>query len=145
MPIQHMENVGIVVEDLGAVTNFFLELGLKVQGEATVEGDWVDRCVGLDNVRCKVAVMETKDGRAAVELMQFVSPSARGDNKPAPPNTYGMRRIAFAVDDVDAEVAGLHSRGRELLGEVVNYEDIYKLCYVRGPEGIIVMLAEKLG
>ena len=126
MTIQRLENVGIVVEDLAAATTFFVELGLAVLGEGPVEGDWVDRVVGLEGVRVDVAMLQTPD---------------RG----APPNTLGIRRIAFGVDDIDATVAGLRSRGVELLGEVVRFEDSYRLCYVRGPEGIIVMLAEQLG
>jgi catechol 2,3-dioxygenase-like lactoylglutathione lyase family enzyme len=145
MTIQRMENVGIVVEDLAAATAFFVELGLKVQGEATVEGDWVDRTVGLEGVRTDIAVLETADGRSALELMKFHSPPARGGDADAPPNTLGIRRVAFAVDDIDAAVAGLQARGVELLGEVVRYKDVYRLCYVRGPEGIILMLAEQLG
>ena len=145
MTIQRMENVGIVVEDLAAATAFFVELGLKVQGEATVEGDWVDRVVGLEGVRTDIAVLATPDGRAALELMKFHNPPARAGDQHAPPNTLGIRRIAFSVDDIDAAVDGLRARDVELIGEVVRYEDIYRLCYVHGPEGIIVMLAEPIG
>jgi catechol 2,3-dioxygenase-like lactoylglutathione lyase family enzyme len=145
-----MENVGIVVDDLGAVTAFFVELGLKRLGDAIVEGDWVDRVVGLDGVRTEIAMLETVDGNGRVELMKFHSPPARvGDPSApsapsAPPNTLGIRRIAFAVDDIDSTVAGLQASGVELLGDVERYQDAYRLCYVRGPEGIIVMLAEQL-
>ena len=144
MTIQAMENVGIVVEDLAAVRDFFVDLGFTVQGEARVEGDWVDRVVGLDGVCCDIAIVETPDGHGRLELMQFQSPPVHGGGY-APPNTLGIRRIAFSVDDIDAAVARLRRRGVELLGEVVRYEDVYRLCYVRGPEGIILMLAERLG
>ncbi len=145
MTIQRLENVGIVVDDLAAATAFFVELGLKLQGEATVEGDWVDRVVGLEGVRTEIAVLETPDGRGALELMKFHNPPARAGDRDAPPNTLGIRRVAFAVDDIDAAVAGLQARGAQLVGEVVRYEDVYRLCYVRGPEGILVMLAEQIG
>ena len=145
MTIQRLENVGIVVEDLAAATQFFVELGLTVLGEMPVEGDWVDRVVGLEGVRCDIAVLETPDGHGGLELMHFHAPSARGGDGNAPPNTLGIRRIAFGVDDIDAVLASLRARGAELVGEVENYEDIYRLCYVRGPEGIIVELAERIG
>jgi catechol 2,3-dioxygenase-like lactoylglutathione lyase family enzyme len=145
MTIQRLENVGIVVEDLAAATEFFAELGLKVLGEQPVEGDWVDRVTGLEGVRVDIAMLETPDGHGRLELMQFHAPSARDGDRNAPPNTLGIRRLAFGVDDIDAAVAGLRARGTELLGEVVRYEDSYRLCYVRGPEGIIVMLAEQIG
>ena len=145
MTIQRLENVGIVFEDLAAATEFFAELGLKVLGEQPVEGDWVDRVTGLEGVRVDIAMLETPDGHGRLELMQFHAPSARDGDRNAPPNTLGIRRLAFGVDDIDAAVAGLRARGTELLGEVVRYEDSYRLCYVRGPEGIIVMLAEQIG
>ena len=145
MTIQRMENVGIVVDDLAAATAFFVELGLKVLGESTVEGRWADRVVGLERIRVDVAMVETPDGHGRLELMKFHNPPTRGADQHAPANTLGIRRIAFAVDDIDAAVAGLRARGTELLGEVVNYEETYRLCYVRGPEGIIIMLAEQIG
>jgi catechol 2,3-dioxygenase-like lactoylglutathione lyase family enzyme len=145
LTIQRLENVGIVFDDLAAAKTFFVELGLKVLGEARVEGDWVDRVVGLEGVSCDIAVLETPDGQGQLELMQFHSPPARESDPLAPPNTLGIRRIAFSVDDIDATVAGLQARGTELMGEVERYEDSYRLCYVRGPEGVILMLAEKLG
>jgi catechol 2,3-dioxygenase-like lactoylglutathione lyase family enzyme len=144
MTIQRLENVGIVVDDLGATTDFFVELGLKVVGEGPVEGDWVDRVVGLESVRVDIAMLETADGHGQLELMRFHHPTARAGDQHAPPNTHGIRRIAFSVDDIDAAVAGLRARGTELVGGVVRYDDSYRLCYIRGPEGIIVMLAEKL-
>ena len=145
MTIQRLENVGIVVEDLAAATEFFVELGLELQGEGPVEGDWVDRVVGLEGVRVDVAMLNTPDGHGQLELMKFHSPSARSGDVRAPANTLGIRRVAFGVDDIDAAVAGLQARGEEFIGEVVRYEDSYRLCYVRGPEGIIIMLAERLG
>jgi catechol 2,3-dioxygenase-like lactoylglutathione lyase family enzyme len=143
--IQSMENVGIVVGDLAAAKAFFVELGLEKVGEAEVAGEWVDRVVGLEDVRCEICMLQTLDGNGRLELMRFKSPAAREADTNAPPNTLGIRRIAFSVDDIDAAVARVRDRGLELLGDVVCYEDIYRLCYVRGPEGIIVMLAERLG
>ncbi len=145
MTIQRMDHVGIVVDDLAAATEFFVELGLELQGEGPVEGRWVDRVVGLDGVRAEIAMLQTPDGHGRVELAKFHSPSSQGGNRHAPANTPGIRHITFAVDDIDAVVAGLRARGAELVGEVERYEDIYRLCYVRGPEGIIVELAERIG
>jgi catechol 2,3-dioxygenase-like lactoylglutathione lyase family enzyme len=140
-----MDHVGIVVDDLGAATEFFAELGLEPQGEGSVEGRWVDRIVGLDDVRTEFAMMQTPDGNARLELIKFHSPSNQGDNGHAPANTPGIRHIAFVVEDIDAAVARLRARGGELVREVVRYEDMYLLCYVRGPEGIIIELAEQIG
>ena len=145
MTIQRMDHVGIVVSDLAAATEFFVELGLELQGQGSVEGRWVDRIVGLDGVRTEFAFMQTPDGHGRLELIKFHSPSAQDGNRDAPANTLGIRHIAFDVDDIDAVVAGLRARGAELVGEVERYEDIYRLCYVRGPEGIIVELAEQIG
>ena len=145
MTIQRLEHVGIVVDDLAAATEFFVELGLVPQGEGSVEGRWVDRVVGLEGVRVDFAMMQTPDGNGRLELVTFHSPSHEGDNRHAPANTRGIRHIAFAVEDIDAVVAGLRARGAELVGELENYEDIYRLCYVRGPEGIIIELAERIG
>jgi catechol 2,3-dioxygenase-like lactoylglutathione lyase family enzyme len=144
MTIQRMDNVAIVVDDLKAAIAFFLELGLELEGEATVEGPWVDRIVALDDVRSDIAVMRTPDGHGRLELTKFQAPAAVSAEPNAPVNRLGMGRIMFAVDDIDAVVAGLRARGSELVGEVVQYEDSYRLCYVRGPEGIIIALAEKL-
>jgi len=140
-----MEHVGIVVDDLAAATAFFVELGLKLQGEGPVEGGWVDRVVGLEGVRAEIVMMETPDGHGRLELTKFHAPPARGGDRHAPANTPGIRHVSFAVDDIDAAVAGLRARGAELVGEVERYEDSYRLCYVRGPEGIIVELAEQIG
>jgi catechol 2,3-dioxygenase-like lactoylglutathione lyase family enzyme len=142
--IQSLENLGIVVDDLAAVKAFFVELGLEQVGEAEVGGEWVDRVVGLEDVCCEICMLQTADGHGRLELMHFNSPAAHDGDTNAPPNTLGIRRIAFSVDDIDAAVAKVRDRGLELLGEVVRYEDIYRLCYVRGPEGIIVMLAEPI-
>jgi catechol 2,3-dioxygenase-like lactoylglutathione lyase family enzyme len=139
-----MDHVGIVVDDLAAATAFFVELGLELQGEAVVEGAWVDRVVGLDGIRAEIAMVQTADGHARVELTKFHAPSGRGGEPHAPANTLGIRHIAFEVDDVDAVVAGLRARGAELVGAVERYRDSYRLCYVRGPEGIIVELAEAI-
>jgi catechol 2,3-dioxygenase-like lactoylglutathione lyase family enzyme len=145
MTIQRMDHVGIVVDDLAAAVAFFVELGLELQGEARVEGGWVDRVVGLQGVQAEIAMMETADGHGRVELAKFHSPSAQRGDGPAPANALGIRHLAFAVEDIDAVVAGLRACGVELVGEVERYEDSYRLCYVRGPEGIIVELAERIG
>jgi catechol 2,3-dioxygenase-like lactoylglutathione lyase family enzyme len=140
-----MEHVGIVVDNLAAATEFFVELGLELLGAGSVEGRWVDRIVGLDGVRAEIAILQTPDGHGRLELTKFHSPSTLGGNRHAPANTPGIRHVAFAVEDIDAVVAGLRARGSELVGELEQYEDSYRLCYVRGPEGIIVELAEQIG
>jgi catechol 2,3-dioxygenase-like lactoylglutathione lyase family enzyme len=145
MTIQRMDHVGIVVDDLAAAKAFFLELGLEVQGEGQAEGDWVDRVVGLDGIQVEFAMMETPDGHSRLELIKFHAPSGPGGDGHAPANTPGIRHLTFAVDDIDAVVARLQARGAELVGDVENYQDIYRLCYVRGPEGIIIELAERIG
>jgi catechol 2,3-dioxygenase-like lactoylglutathione lyase family enzyme len=145
MTIQRMDNVLIVVDDLDAAKAFFAELGMELDGETTVEGDWVDRTVGLDGVRADIAVMRTPDGHGRVELSKFHTPAAVvAQPESAPANTLGLRRIMFAVDDIDDVVARLRNYGAELLGEIAQYEDVYRLCYLRGPEGIIIGLAERL-
>jgi len=146
MTIQRMDHVSVVVEDLPAAIAFFVELGMELEGEAPIEGPWVDRVNALDGVRVDIAMMRTPDGHGRLELTKFHAPTATNTGpENAPPNTLGLRSIMFAVDDIDAVVAGLRARGAELVGEVVQYEDSYRLCYVRGPEGIIVALAEQLG
>jgi catechol 2,3-dioxygenase-like lactoylglutathione lyase family enzyme len=146
MTLKRMDNVLIVVDDLEAVKDFFLELGLELEGETTVEGPSVDRVIGLQNVRATLALMRTPDGHARIELDKFHTPEAiRAGPEKAPVNALGMRRIMFAVDDIDDVVARLLAHGAELVGEVVQYEDTYRLVYVRGPEGIIIALAEQLG
>jgi catechol 2,3-dioxygenase-like lactoylglutathione lyase family enzyme len=139
-----MEHVGIVVEDLEAAMEFFLQLGLERQGRGQVEGGWADRIVGLEGVRSEVVMLETPDGHGRVELSKFHSPPGAGGDGQAPANAPGIRHVAFLVDDVDTAVTGLRERGYELVGELERYEDIYELCYVRGPEGIIVELAEEI-
>lgn len=139
-----MDNVLIVVDDLEAVKAFFVELGMELEGEMPVEGRWVDRIVGLENVRCDIATLRTPDGHSRIELDKFHSPAAVKAEPNAPVNTMGIRRIMFAVDDIDDVLARLRKHGAELIGEVTQYEDKYKLCYIRGPEGIIVGLAEEL-
>jgi catechol 2,3-dioxygenase-like lactoylglutathione lyase family enzyme len=139
-----MDNVGIVVDDLKAAIAFFAELGLELEGKYTVEGQWVDRIVGLDGVRNDIAMMRTPDGHSRLELIKFHSPPATTAEPNAPVNTLGIRRIMFAVDDIEGVLSHLQTHGAELVGEVVQYEDKYLLCYVRGPEGIIVALAEQL-
>ena len=141
-----MDNVLIVVDDLEAAKAFFVELGMELEGEMPLEGRWVDRVVGLENVRCEIATMRTPDGRGRVELSKFHAPAAlKAEPKNAPVNALGIRRIMFAVDDVDDVLARLRAHGAELVGEVAQYEDKYRLCFIRGPEGIIVGLAEQLG
>jgi catechol 2,3-dioxygenase-like lactoylglutathione lyase family enzyme len=140
-----MDHVGVVVDDLAAATEFFVELGLERQGNGTVEGRWVDRVVGLEGIQVDFAMMQTPDGNGRLELIKFHSPSAQGEDGYAPANTPGLRHLAFVVEDIDAVVARLRDRGAELVGEVECYEDIYRLCYLRGPEGIIVELAEQIG
>jgi catechol 2,3-dioxygenase-like lactoylglutathione lyase family enzyme len=145
MTIQRMDHVGIVVDDLAAATEFFVELGLEQQGKGHVAGRWVDRIVGLQDVRVDFAMMQTPDGNGRLELVKFHSPPSEGDNGHAPANTRGIRHLAFVVEDIDAVVARLQDRGAELVGKVERYEDIFRLCYIRGPEGIIIELAERIG
>src|SRR5215211_2373427 len=145
MTIQRMDNVLIVVDDLEAAKAFFAELGMELEGEAPVEARWVDRVVGLNDVRADIAMMRTPDGHSRLELTKFQTPPAvRAEPESAPANTLGIRRIMFAVDDIDDVVARLRSHGAELVGEIAQYEDIYRLCFLRGPEGIIIGLAEQL-
>jgi catechol 2,3-dioxygenase-like lactoylglutathione lyase family enzyme len=145
MMIQRMDHVGIVVDDLADAVAFFVELGLELQGESPVQGGWVDRVVGLKGVRANIAMMETPDGHGRIELSKFHAPSGPGGDRHGPANTPGIRHITFAVDDIDDVLARLQARGAELVGEVERYENIYRLCYIRGPEGIIVELAERIG
>ena len=140
-----MDHVGIVVDDLAAAIEFFVELGLVLEGEGPVEGRWVDRVVGLEGVRAEIAMMQTPDGNGRLELSKFHSPSSKGDDLHVPANTPGIRHVSFAVEDIEAVIAGLRARGAELVGELERYEDRYRLCYVRGPEGILIELAERIG
>ena len=140
-----MDNVAIVVEDLEAAIAFFTELGLEVEGKTTVEGQLVDRVIGLKGVRTDIVMMRTPDGHSRLELSKFQKPKAISTEPNLPVNTLGIRRIMFAVTDINAIVTRLKEHGAELIGEVVQYEDMYRLCYLRGPEGIMVALAEALG
>jgi catechol 2,3-dioxygenase-like lactoylglutathione lyase family enzyme len=145
MALQRMDNVGIIVEDLEAAVDFFIELGLELEGKTTVEGTWVDQTVGLDDVRADIAMLRTPDGRSRLELSKFHNPKAlSAAPKNAPANTLGIRRIMFAVDDIEGTLARLRKHGAELVGKLADYEDKYRLCYVRGPEGVLIALAQKL-
>jgi catechol 2,3-dioxygenase-like lactoylglutathione lyase family enzyme len=145
MTVQRMDNVLIVVDDLEVAKAFFAELGMELEGEATNEGPWVDQVVGLDDVRSEIAMMRTPDGHGRVELSKFHTPPAvRAEPENAPANALGIRRIMFAVDDIDEVVDRLCRHGGQLVGEIAQYEDLYRLCYLRGPEGIIIGLAENL-
>ena len=145
MAIQRMDHVSVVVEDLEAAKAFFLELGMELEGEAPIEGREVDRVNGLDGIRAVIAMMRTPDGHGRLELTKFHSPQAVSpEPESALGNTLGLRSVMFAVDDIDATVAGLRAQGAELVGEVVLYQDSHRFCYVRGPAGIIVALAEQL-
>ena len=145
MTVQRMDHVGVVVDDLTDAIEFFVALGLRVEGRGSVEGDGVDRIVGLEGTRSEFAMMETPDGHGRLELIKFHSPSGPAGDPHAPANSPGLRHITFAVDDLDATLTRLRDRGAELVGEVVPFGGSYRLCYLRGPEGIIVELAEKIG
>ena len=144
MAIQRKDHVGIVVEDLADAIAFFIALGLELEGETPVEGDWVDRVVGLQGVRAQIAMLRTPDGHGRVELAKFHAPSSASGEQQATANVPGIRHLTFAVDDIEAVLARLHTCGGELMGELAHYQDIYRLCYVRGPAGIIVELAERV-
>jgi catechol 2,3-dioxygenase-like lactoylglutathione lyase family enzyme len=144
MAIKKMEHVGIVVNDLAAAIEFFVELGLEPGGTGQVEGEWVDRIIALHGTKAELAMLRTPDGHGEIELVKFHSPPTQGGDPHAPSNTPGLRHLSFLVEDIDTVVAGLQARGTELVGELVRYENSYRLCYVRGPEGIIIELAEKI-
>jgi catechol 2,3-dioxygenase-like lactoylglutathione lyase family enzyme len=145
MTLQRMDNVGIVVEDLDAAVAFFTELGMEVEGKAQIEGLFADQAVGLDGVRSDIAMMRTPDGHGKLELAQYHTPAAIGDGSHnPPPNTLGLHRVKLAVDDIDDTNAPQRAHGAELIGEVAQYKDIYRLCYLRGPSGIILALAEQI-
>jgi catechol 2,3-dioxygenase-like lactoylglutathione lyase family enzyme len=139
-----MDNVGIVVESLDAAISFFSELGLELEGRATVEGEWAELVTGLRDMRVEIAMMRTPDGHGRLELSRFLTPPAVADHRNAPVNALGYLRVMFAVDDIDDTLARLRSQGAELVGAVAQYEDAYRLCYVRGPEGILIGLAEQI-
>jgi catechol 2,3-dioxygenase-like lactoylglutathione lyase family enzyme len=145
MTVQRIEHIGIVVDDLATATAFFVALGLEVEGEASVEGSLVDRINGLEGVQADVVMLRIPGGGSQLELAKYRSPSYDGDDGPAPPNAPGVRHVLFVVDDIEASLGALRVHGGELVGELVNYENSYWLCYVRGPAGIIVELAEKIG
>jgi len=142
--VKRMDNVGIVVDDLPAAIAFFRELGLELEGQATVEGEWAGRVTGLPNQRVEIAMMRTPDGHSRLELSRFLTPPVVADHRNAPVNALGYLRVMFAVEDIDDTVARLSKRGAQLVGEVVQYEDVYRLCYIRGPEGLLIGLAEEL-
>ncbi|WP_028064025.1 VOC family protein [Solirubrobacter soli] len=145
MTLQRMDNVLIVVEDLDGAKAFFTELGMELEGEATNEGPWVDKIIGLEGVRCDLAMMRPPDGHGGIELAKFHTPPAvRAEPQDAPTNALGIRRIMFAVEDIDDVVARLRRHGGELVGEIEQFEDVYRLCFMRGPEGILIGLAERL-
>jgi catechol 2,3-dioxygenase-like lactoylglutathione lyase family enzyme len=144
MSLQRMDNVGIVVEDLPATIAFFRELGLELEGQAMVEGEWAGRVTGLGDQRVEIAMMRTPDGHSRLELSRFLTPPVVADHRNAPVNALGYLRVMFAVDNLDDTLARLRNRGAELVGEVVQYEDMYRLCYIRGPEGLLIGLAQQI-
>ena len=140
-----MDNVGIVVESLETAIAFFTELGLTLEGRATIEGEWAGRVTGLGNQHVEIAMMVTPDGHSRLELSRFLTPPVVADHRTAPVNALGYLRVMFAVDDLDATLARLRTHGAQLVGDVVQYEDAYRLCYIRGPEGLLIGLAEQFG
>jgi catechol 2,3-dioxygenase-like lactoylglutathione lyase family enzyme len=140
-----MDNVGIVVEDLRAAIDFFRELGLQLEGQSTVDGEWSGRVTGLRGQQVEIAMMRTPDGQSRLELSRFVTPPVAADHRNAPVNALGYLRVMFAVDDIDDTLARLREHGAQLVDEVVQYEDVYRLCYIRGPEGLLIGLAQELG
>ncbi|HEY2038929.1 MAG TPA: VOC family protein [Edaphobacter sp.] len=144
MALKRMDNVGIVVDDLGGAIDFFRELGLELEGRATIEGEWSGRVTGLTDQRVEIAMMRTPDGHSRLELSRFLAPPVIADHRNAPVNALGYLRVMFAVDDVDETLGRLRKHGAQLVGEVVQYQDSYRLCYIRGPEGILIGLAQEL-
>jgi len=145
MTLKRMDNVGIVVESLDAAISFFAELGLRLEGRAMIEGEWAGRVTGLGTQRVEIAMLVTPDGHSRLELSRFLTPPVVADHRNAPVNALGYLRVMFTVDEIDDTLARLRRRGAELVGEVVRYENAYRLCYIRGPEGILIGLAEELG
>jgi catechol 2,3-dioxygenase-like lactoylglutathione lyase family enzyme len=145
MTIKRMDNVGIAVEDLDGTVEFFRELGLELEGRASIEGEWAGHVTGLGDQHVEIAMMRTPDGHSRLELCRFIRPAVVADHRTAPVNALGYLRVMFAVEDIDDTLARLAKRGAELVGEVVRYEDSYRLCYIRGPEGILIGLAQELG
>lgn len=144
MALKRMDNVGIVVEDLEETIDFFLELGLELEGRATIEGEWAGRVTGLGDQRVEIAMMRTPDGHSRLELSRFITPPVVADHRSAPVNALGYLRVMFAVDDVDETLERLRKRGAQLVGDVVQYKNAYRLCYIRGPEGLLIGLAQEL-
>ncbi|MBV9458816.1 MAG: VOC family protein [Bradyrhizobium sp.] len=144
MALKRMDNVGIVVEDLGRAISFFRELGLELEGRATIEGEWAGRVTGLGHQRVEIAMMRTPDGHSRLELSRFLAPPVVADHRNAPVNALGYLRVMFAVDDLDETLERLRPRGAQLAGDVVQYQDAYRLCYIRGPEGLLIGLAQEL-
>src|SRR5678815_1416810 len=144
MTVRRMDNVGIVVEDLDAAIEFFTELGLELEGRAPVEGGWADGVTGLRHMRVEIAMMRTPDGHSRLEISRFLAPPLAADHRNAPVNALGYLRIMFAVEDIDDTLTRLRKRGAKLVGELVRYGDMYRLCYIRGPEGILIGLAQQL-
>ena len=144
MTLKRMDNIGIVVESLDAVIPFFVELGLRLEGRAFVEGEWAGRVTGLGAQRVEIAMLVTPDGHSRLELSRFLSPPVVADHREAPVNALGYLRVMFAVDNLDETLATLRKHGAQLVGEVVQYQDVYRLCYIRGPEGVLIGLAEEL-
>src|SRR5215208_7011616 len=145
MALKRMDNIGIVVDDLGGTIDFFRELGLELEGRATIEGEWAGRVNGLGDQRVEIAMMRTPDGHGRLELSRFLTPPAVADHRVAPVNALGYLRVMFTVEDIDETLVRLRKRGAKLVGEVVQYENKYRLCYIRGPEGILIGLAQELG
>lgn len=145
MALKRMDNVGIVVEDLDGAIDFFCELGLELEGRAAIEGEWAGRVTGLGNQHVEIAMMRTPDGHNRLELSRFIAPAIVADHRNAPVNALGYLRAMFTVDDIDDTLERLGTRGAELVGEVVRYKDVYRLCYIRGPEGLLIGLAQELG
>jgi catechol 2,3-dioxygenase-like lactoylglutathione lyase family enzyme len=145
MAVKRMDNIGIVVEDLAGTIDFFRELGLELEGRMMIEGEWAGRVTGLRDQRVEIAMMRTPDGHGRLELSRFLAPPVVADHRNAPVNALGYLRVMFAVDDIDDTLERLRQRGAQLIDEVVRYEDVYRLCYIRGPEGLLIGLAEELG
>ncbi|MCB2406056.1 VOC family protein [Rhizobium ruizarguesonis] len=145
MALKRMDNIGIVVKDLGVAIDFFQELGLELEGRATIEGEWAGRVTGLGDQHVEIAMMRTPDGHSRLELSRFLRPDVVADNGNAPMNALGYLRAMFTVDDVEETLERLRTLGAQLVGDVVRYEDAYKLCYIRGPEGLLIGLAQELG
>jgi len=142
--VKRMDNVGIVVENIDAAIEFFTELGLELEGRAPIEGDWADGVTGLKNMRVEIAMMRTPDGHGRIEISRFLAPPVVADHRSAPVNALGYLRIMFTVEDIDDTLARLVHRGAKLVGEVAQYQDSYRLCYIRGPEGVLIGLAQAL-